>query len=217
MKTDDLENELRNLKFTHLTEVELAAYCDQELGQIGLVRAEAHVRQCFICERQLELLREENAVLSQRVIAPEDVAFVERLMKQPGGLAEEPSIEMSAETARELPLRDRLAEYLRRMVLNWQAEFAQVRRVDRGEEVWSWQSEDGKLQARATIETNADLTIRFSSNEMELDGARVNIRLDKLSQQLTLQRVSESEVAAQVAVPWEYRQGNMADISIEIV
>lgn len=217
MKTDDLENELRNLKFTHLTEAELAAYCDRELGQIGLARAEAHVKQCFICERQLELLREENAVLSQRVIAPEDVAFVERLMKQQGGLAEEPSIEMSAETARELPLRDRLAEYLRRMVLNWQAEFAQVRRVDRGERVWSWQSEDGKLQARATIETNADLTIRFSSNEMELDGARVNIRLDKLSQQLTLQRVSESEVAAQVAVPWEYRQGNMADISIEIV
>ncbi|MEK6300531.1 MAG: hypothetical protein AABO41_07400 [Acidobacteriota bacterium] len=217
MKTDELENELRKLKFTHLNESELEAYCNQELDQIGSGRVEAHVKLCFICERQLELLREENAALSQRVITTEDVAFVESLMKQTGGLVEEPSIEKPAATARELPLQERLAEYLRRMVLNWQAEFAQVRRGDQGEEVWSWQSEDGKLQASAIMEKNADMTIHFSSNEMELDGARVNVRLDKLSQEITLQRVSESEVAAQVAVPWEYRQGNMADISIEIV
>lgn len=219
MKTDDLENELRKLKFTHLTESELAAYCDQEVDQIGRARVEAHVKQCFICERQLELLREENAALSQRVITADDVAFVERLMEQTG-LTPEPSPAGPAEIAKEIPLQERLAEYLRQMVGNWRICFGQGAlrgEADQGEEVWRWQSEDGKLWARATIEKNADLTFHFTSNDMELDGARLNIRLGKLSQETTLRRISGSEVAAQVAVPWPYRQGNMADISIEIV
>jgi hypothetical protein len=215
MKTDELENELRNLRFTHLNESELEAYCNQELDQIGCSRVEVHVKDCFICERQLELQREEHAALSQRVIPIEDAVFVERLMEK--ALVKQPSRARSAETALKLPFRERLAEYLRRMVLNWQTEFAQVHRVDRGEKVWSWQSEDGKLQARATMEKNADLVIHFSSNDMELEGARLNIRLAKLTQEITLKRTSESEVAGQVAVPREYRQGNMADISIEII
>src|SRR5205085_402441 len=81
---DALENELRNLKYLHLTESELAAYCDQELDQMRRARFEAHLKQCFICERQLRLLREENAALSNRQISAADVAFVERLMEQMG-------------------------------------------------------------------------------------------------------------------------------------
>src|ERR1044072_9763372 len=85
MKTEDLENELRNIKLTHLTESELAAYCDQELDPIRRARAEAHLKQCFICERQLALLREESATLSNQQITADDVALVERLMQQIGG------------------------------------------------------------------------------------------------------------------------------------
>lgn len=219
MKTDDLENELRKLKLMHLTESELAAYCDQEGDQIGRTRVEAHVKQCFICERQLELLREENAALSQRVISADDVAFVERLMEETG-LALEPSPAGPAEIGKEFPLQERLTEYLRQMVASWRICFGHSAlrgETDQGEEAWRWQSEDGKLQAHATLEKNADLTIHFSSNEMELEGTRLNIRLGKLSHEITLRRITESEVAAQVAVPWPYRQGNMTDISIEIV
>jgi len=219
MKTDDLENELRNLKFTHLNESELAAYCDQEVDQIGRARVEAHVKQCFICERQLELLREENAALSQRVITADEVAFVERLMDQTG-LAPEPSAAGPAEIAKEFPFQERLTEYLRQMVASWRICFghgALRGEIDQVEEAWRWQSEDGKLQAYATIEKNADLTIHFSSNEMELEGTRLNIRLGTMSHEITLHRVSESEVDARVAVPWRQRPRNMADISIESV
>lgn len=217
MKTDDLENELRNLKFTHLTESELAAYCDQELDRIGRARAETHLKQCFICERQLELLREESEALSDRVRTAEDVTFVERLMEQ-AGQAQKPSGVRPAEIIREPPLRERMAEYLRKMVASWQISFETVRRSDQGEEVWRWQSEDSHLQARATMEKNADMIVHFSSNEMEMEGARLHFRLGSLSQELTLKRISESEVAAQVAIPWRHRQGNMmADISIEIL
>lgn len=221
MKTDDLENELRNLKLLHLTESELAAYCDQELGQIRRARMEAHLKQCFICERQLALLREESAALSNREITVEDVALVERLMEQMGLTAKASAAAARVtEIADRVPMQERLAEYLQQMVENWRIFFRQGARrggTDQGEEVWRWQSEDGRLQARAIMEKNADLTIHFSSIEIDLEGARLNIRLGQLSQEITLQRVSESEVHAKVAVPWRQRPRNMADISIESI
>lgn len=220
MAKNNLENELRNLKNIHLTESELAAYSDQELDQTRRALADAHLKQCFICERQLVLLREENEALDNRATTTEDVALVERLMEQMGS-APKPSAARPAEITKAIPVEERLAEYLRQMVASWRICFGQgaIRgEADQGEEVWRWQSEDGKLQARATIEKNADLTIHLCSNEMDLEGARLNFRLGNLSQEITLRRVSESEVAAQVAVPWPYRQGNvMADISIESV
>ena len=219
MKTDDLENELWNLKYLHLTESELAAYCDQELDQMRRARFEAHLKQCFICERQLRLLREENAALSNRQISAADVAFVERLMEQIG-MAQKPSAPKPAETAKGIPLQERLAECLRQMVASWQMQFAQEATrsaADQGEELWRWQSEDGLLQGHAIREKNADLTIHFSSNELDLEGTRLNVRLGPLSQEVTLRRVSDSEVYAKVAVPRRQRPRKMADLSIESI
>jgi putative zinc finger protein len=219
MSTNNLEDELRNLRFAHLTEAELAAYCDQELDPMNRARVEAHVKECFRCEKELALLLEESAALSNQQNSAEDVALVERLMEQMGS-AQKPSTVRPADDGREVPLRERLAEYLRQMVATWQIDFGQGAlrgEANRGEEVWRWQSEDGRLHARAMMEKNADMTIHFSSNEMELEGARLHFALGELNQETTLRRVSESEVAAQVAVPWQYRQGNIADISIEIV
>ncbi len=219
MSRNNLEDELRNLKFTHVTDSERVAYCDQELDPMRRARVEAHVKECFRCEKELALLLEESAALSHRQISAEDVALVERLMEQMGS-APKPSAAGPTEIAKEIPLQERLAEYLRQMVASWRIYFGQGAlrgEADQGEEVWRWQSEDGRLQARATIEKNADLTFQFSSNEMDLEGARLNFRLGKLGQEITLRRVSESEVVAQVAVPWPYRQGNIADISIELV
>ncbi|HVG18675.1 MAG TPA: zf-HC2 domain-containing protein [Blastocatellia bacterium] len=211
MKTDDLENELRNLKFAHLTESEMVAYCDQELDQIGRARLEAHLKQCFTCERRLELIREEGAAISNRRATADEIGFVERLMEQVGA-AQRPS------PAKGVTVQERLAEYLRQMIASWQIAFKPVRRdAARGEEVWRWQSEDGKLQARATIEQNADLIIHFSSSDIELEGVRLNVRIGQLRQDITLRRVSESGPQATVTVPWQYRKGTVADISIEII
>ena len=219
MKTDELEDDLRSLKFIHLSERELGAYLDHELDQINRSRMEAHIGECFICERQLELLQEERAALSQRATTAEDVAFVERLIEQTG-TAQNPSAR-PAETAKGVAVRERLGDYVRQIIASWRICFGQGARrgePDQGKEVWRWQSEDGKLQAYATMEENADLTFHFSATEMNLEGARLHFRLGALRQDLTLQRVSETEIGAEIAIPWPYRQGNvMADISIEIV
>jgi hypothetical protein len=220
MKRKDLENELRNLKFIHLTESELVAYCDEERNQIRRARMEAHLKQCFICERQLELLRKESEALRNRQITDEDIALVDQMIQ----LAQKSVV---AET-KEASLQERLTEYLRQVVESWRASFmkeavrgSQRKTVQREavqrEEVWQWQSKDGCLQVRATMEKNADLTIHFSSNEIDLDGARLNVHLGKLSREITLERVSESEVYAKVAVPRQYRRGGIADIFIESI
>jgi hypothetical protein len=212
---DDLENELRNLKLGHLSESELTAYCDQELAPMRRARVEAHLKQCFICERELALLREESAALSNPQITAEDVGLVERLMEQMG-VGQPPR----AETAKGSSLRERLAEYLRQMVASWQIQFAEEATrsaADQGEEVWHWQSADGKLRARAILEKNADLTIHFTSNESETEGMRLNVRLGPFSQEITLQRISESEVYAKVVVARRQRPRKLEDIAIEIV
>ena len=210
MKRKELENELRNLKFIHLTESELVAYCDEERNQIRRARMEAHLKQCFICERQLELLREESAALRNRQITDEDVAFVDQMI--------ELAVAEPLELDKEISLQERLAEYLRQVVESWRAFFMKgAMRGNQGEAVWQWQSKDGRLQVRATMEKNADLTIHFSSSELDLDGARLNVHLGKMNQEITLERISESEVYARVAVPQQYRRGGIADISIESV
>jgi hypothetical protein len=215
MKTNDLENELRNLKFRHLTENEMTAYCNQGLDRSHHIRVQAHLKQCFLCERQLELLREERAALANRQTSAEDVAFVERLIEQ---LAQKPDADNTTQRAQVAPLRERLTEALRQLVANWQVAFAPTYRDSpQGEVVWRWHSADGLLRAYATIE-GTDLLVHISSNDMALENARLHFRAGAFNEELTLRRNPEGEVAAQAAIAWPYRRGNLlADVAIEIL
>jgi len=224
MPTNDVENALRNLKFVHLTEDEITAYNDHQLDAVRLATANAHLSQCFICERLLLTVREEHAASANRQVTAEDMALVDRLMKQ-AGPALKTSDASAPGAATGISILEWLAGSLRQMTAQWQIDFKPVRGVAEGgevsarqsEEVWAWQSNDRRLRARATIEKNADMIVHFYSSEMSLEGARLRFRLDSLIAEVTLERISEAEVAANVAVPWEYRRGDMTDISIEII
>lgn len=216
MKPDDLEGELRSLKFTHLTETELAAYCEHDLDRIDCVRVETHVRQCFLCERELELLREETVALNSRATTDEDAALVERL-RHYVGLTGEQSMPRPVEIARAATVRERPAEYGDEMIAGWRILLRLTVRGNQSEEVWRWESDDGKLHARAIKGEDANLMIQFASKDMRLEGGHLHFRMGSLNQELTIRRISMSEVGAQVAVPWPYRQGYAANISIEII
>jgi len=209
----DLEDELRNLKFDHLSEIELATYCDLTLDLVGRARVEAHVKQCFICERQLESFQEEHAALSQRMTTDEDVAFIDRLLE-----TSEPAPESLFNRRPEITdsIRERLSEYLRQMVSNWHVSFSggAMRGEINEKMVWSWESVDGKLRAHATLQKNADLIIHFSSSDLELKAAHLNIRLGANSYDVTMEQTSQSELTAQVVVPWHHRLGHIADMHI---
>jgi hypothetical protein len=217
MKLDDLEMELRNLKFQHLTEEELVSCYEERLDEVGQARALAHLKLCLICDRRLTLLKEETRAIETPDGTAGDVALARRMIQQtkPHQLF---SNSMSPQASAELRLSERLGECFRQAVASWQAHFTlQVMRGTRsaGKEVWRWQSEDGLLEAHAILEKNADLTIHFSSNEPGLEGVRLNVSLGPLSRKTTLRRVSESEVYGIVKVTKRQRPENLAEISIE--
>lgn len=219
MKLDDLEKELRNLKFRHLTEEELVSCHEQRLDEVGQARVLAHLKLCLICDRRLTLLKEERKALDTSEIAAGDIALARRVIQQTALQRHLTDSEPTGTTTR-LRLSERLGECLSQIVASWQADFKlEALRGTRssGEEVWHWQSEDGFLEARVTLEKNADLTIHFSSNEAGLEGVRLIVCLGPLSLSTTLRRVSESEIYANVKVPKRQRPKNLADISIEAV
>ncbi|HJQ22279.1 MAG TPA: hypothetical protein VKA60_00095 [Blastocatellia bacterium] len=225
MKTNDLENKLRSLKLVHLTEGELADYCNQQLAPAARARAEAHLKQCFICEELLELLREEQDASTHHEITAADVELVERLMAERDDEGR-PRTSQPVANAQGVPVQERLTEYLRPMVASWKTFFtrqaargaaqpqAPRRGSGRGKEVWQWQSDDGLMRAQAMAETRSDLTIHFYSSEMMLEGASFQVRLGPVDEQVTFQRLSDSELYGKVAVP---RQGprRLAKLSIE--
>ena len=214
MKPDDLQSKLRGLKFTHVTQDELAAYSDHELNQIGCARVESHIRGCFICQRELDLLREESLALRERAVTPpQDAALIERLTQQLRPDEENPN---QTATTQPTPVRETFADYSNKIVGNWQVDFSPVKLGNHRDEVWGWQSEDGTLRARATQKKDTDLTIHFSTGDMNLEGARLFFQMRSLKQEVTLLRISESKVGAQVVVPRPYPQGHLATISIEI-
>ena len=212
MRFEDLEDTLRNLKLVHVSEADLTAYCDRALDPTARDRVEAHLRQCFICSRELESIKEENEGLHNFAPTVEDVAFVDRLVGQP---QLQPTTSDSSSRDIDNPIKDRLVEYLRQMMASWQACFAggAVRGETNEEVVWSWQSTDGSLQARATLE-NTDLAIQVTSKEVELEDTRLQIRLGAVTHEITLERTSNSEISARVEIPWWQRRGDISHIQI---
>lgn len=222
MKTDDLEKKLRGLKLVHLTESELEAYDNQRLSPAAHARAAAHLKQCFVCKELLLLLRDEQAALNSGEVSAEDVEMVERLMAK-SAAARSRRAAQPITNAAGVPVEERLTGYLRPMVANWKAFFKQqaaqpqpARRVTRlGKEVWQWQSDDGLLRAQALVKTRDDLTIHFYSSEMTLEGARFQFRLGEVDEQVTFERLSDSELYGKVEVPRQPPR-RMAKLSIKV-
>jgi hypothetical protein len=203
--SDNIENELREMKHVHLSEGEMIAYCDQELDHLHRARVEAHVEECFFCRRLLQQWQEDIGALGNR----EPATAGEALVKQP---TEQNAIAGAS-------LQERLAEHLLQLVRSWEVYFKQlaIRGSQDEEEIWRWQSDDQQLQGHATLQKNGDVIVQLSSSELELAGVHIKVRIGHFSQETTLQRVSESEVSAKVTIPRQQRPRNMANISIEIV
>lgn len=217
MTHSELEEKLKSAKFFHLTEDELLAYRDQELDEIGLSRAEAHLKLCLVCERGLALLREELVALENVEITPEDVALVERVMLEARSSR---SLDQNLPEASRVPLADRLAGYLSQVTAFFQADFLAMTpvrdSVPPGQEISNWVSDDGLLSASIILEDTSDLTIYISSTERGLAGQRVRVRLGSFSAETTLRRASEFEVYAKVTVPERDRPRSLSSITIEM-
>jgi hypothetical protein len=216
MNIRDLEKKLVGAKFHHLTGDELDSYYDRKLDSISRARVEAHLTLCLICDRRLELIKEESEALDNQQAEFEDVELVRQVF-QTMELKRLSADLMPAENPARPSLPDLLAEYLSQLVASWQAHFkkpAAERSAEKGEEVWRWQSEDGVLKARAVLKKDVNLTIHFSSNRMDWEGAHLNVRLGQVSRETTLRRVSDDEVYARVKLPRRQLPKKITDLSI---
>ena len=213
MTKNNVEEKLKNAKFYHLTEDELIAYRDQELDEITLSRAEAHLKLCIICERGLEVLREELATLESMEITAQDVALVERAMRE---VKSGQTVRSNLPEASSISISDRLAAYLSKLTETWQDYFLTLSPVRTsvapGKEICRWVSEDGLFSASITLEDTSDLTIHISSKERGLAGQRIKVSLGSFSTEITLRRASQSEVYARVEVPERLRPEKLATI-----
>lgn len=195
MRLQDIEQLLKSGKYRHLPEATLVSYRDSHLDEIETALADAHLRLCLVCDRRLAFLKEEAEVIT---------------------MSEEPERRAGDYFRTEM---QRLGSYIDDLLNSWLVLFRQpvMRGTSRGNEVWKYKSEDGLLQARATLESDASLTVHFSSPELAWEGTRLRFRLGPFSKEVTLQREGDSGLAAKIEIPRQERAKRMDDISIEVV
>jgi hypothetical protein len=210
MARQDLEKLLKNDRFRHLSEATLVSYRDSQLDKIELALADAHLDLCEICKRRLILVREAQEALESYVTTEEDRALIARSIKK---------VEPERNASNVLNEMHRLASYINDLMNAWIVVFRQpaMKGADDGDEVWSYKSEDGLLKAWVILESDASLTVHFSSSELAWEGARIRFRLGPFSKEVILQREGDSGVTARVEIPRRQRAKKMKDISIEVL
>lgn len=195
MGTQDIEQLLENAKCAHLSEATLLSYRDSQLDEIGVALVDAHLTRCLVCYSKLTFLREEEAAQT---------------------ITGEPEIRAGDYFHTEL---QRLASYIKDLLDAWIIVFSEpaMRGSEDGDEVWRYETKDKLLTAWAILESDASLTVHFSSPELAWEDARIRFRLGPFSKEVTLQREGDSGVAAKIDIPRSERAKNMADISIEVI
>lgn len=211
MVPDDLEELINNAKYRHLSQETLVSYRDNLLDKMRLALADAHLMRCLICQEKLNFLKER--------------AEIESLMTE----GERAAIEQSKgrlKAEREAPSFiatqvEKVRSYFDAMTEAWKLFFAAEATLgsEDGDEFWRYESDDGLLEAWGVREIDKSLTVHFSSSEPALRGKRIRFRLGPFNAEVTLHRQHEedSEVVAEIKIPFEQRARNMADVSIEFV
>lgn len=192
----NMEQLLADAKLRHLSEVTLVSYRDNQLDNIGVALADAHLTLCLICQRRLSFLKEETL----------ESNLITELEPQTRGR------DIQAEI-------NRLKAYLRDLRDAWILPFSAepVRGTADGDEIWRYKSGDGLLTAWAILEKDASLTVHFSSSELAWAGMRIRFRLGPYSKEVTLKREGDDRVAAKIKIPRRSRAKKMSDVSIDLV
>ena len=211
MAPDDLEELINNAKYRHLTQETLVSYRDSQLDKMRVALADAHLMRCLICQERLNFLKERVEIES--LMTEGERAVIEESIRREKAERDEPSF-ISTQIKK-------IKSYFDAMTEGWRMFFAPEPTLgaEDGKVFWRYESEDGLLTAWGIRETDKSLTVHFSSPELAWQGTRLRFRLGPFNAEVTLERKREedSEVVAEIKIPYEKRARNMADISVEIV
>jgi hypothetical protein len=211
MVPDDLEELINNAKHRHLSQETLVSYRDNLLDKMRVALADAHLMRCLICQEKLNFLKERAEIES--LMTEGERAAIEESKRRLKAEREAPSF-----IATQI---EKVKSYFPAMTEAWKLSFAAEATLgtEDGDEFWRYESEDGLLEAWGVRELDKSLTVHFSSSEPALQGRRIRFRLGPFNAEVTLHRQHEedSEVVAEIKIPFEQRARNMADVSIEFV
>lgn len=209
MESEDIEQILKAAKYKHLSEVTLVSYRDARLDEIGQTLADAHLKLCAICERRLELLKEEAEARASYKVTEADRRFIKNVVRKAGAGSEPSRVEK---------LFDLYRSHFERFELAWALHFGKrvVRGSRDGDVKWSWKSEDESLEGWLVLEPHQGITVHFSSSELALEGALIRFRLGPFKKDVTLEREGD-HVEAQIKIPRRKIAKKMKDISVELV
>lgn len=181
-------------------------------------RIDAHLEQCFICDRRLGLVREANVPSNNQEITAEDIAIVRRVTRRER--SGQQSTESTPETNRAASqFSERLTENLQQLCASLRLQLSQATDggTERGEQVWRWQGPDRWLESSAILERTGDLIILLWSSDPAMEGVRLEAHLGALKLEVTMQRVSGSEFGARLQVARLQHPKELSDISIAVI
>jgi hypothetical protein len=188
----------------HLSDDELIGCAMGTLPAEQVAHLGVHLDSCLDCAAEVERLLEAAEAWRGEEGKQRLAALRERLVRQPA-------------------LHERLVQALQEAIENWRNTFSRPQPAwaaltdeEEGRRIWSWQSQDGLLRGHAVLESSGQLTFRFVSLELGLEGQRFALRLGDLRREVVLRRVSETEVGARVVIPAHERPADPTDISLEV-
>ncbi|HEY6806986.1 MAG TPA: hypothetical protein VI306_25640 [Pyrinomonadaceae bacterium] len=82
MGSEDSEQLLEEARFKHLSETTLISYKNDQLDEVALALADAHLKLCLICERRLCFLKKEAEALDSYEPSESDRVAVEKLIRK---------------------------------------------------------------------------------------------------------------------------------------
>lgn len=212
MESQDIEQVLKSTKFRHLPAETLLSYRDKELSEIELARADAHLRLCLICEKELDFLKEEQAALQNYEVTANDRALIRRVID-----GREAKKKVFASNGVAAAPMERLAVWLNELTTAWVAFFSRVAMRGSGDGTEVFRFETTGLMIWGELETDASLTIHFSSPDPIFTGAKIRFRLGPFTEVVTLQPDGDNGVTAKIRIPRAQRARRMNDVSVEAI
>lgn len=202
----DLDKLMQQAVQAHLTDEELGEFHDGVADPISHLRIEAHLKRCLICAHRLNMMQE---ILTK----------------------EEPRLEEAALPDATVLAASSLQPYWPRIVLPllmaaWALSMKRTRiaissKGARASVITPFeegQTEGGEL-SWCISEESGGVIVRFSSYNLQLDGAKFLLKAGPLKKEVTLRPVTEDQVGAEVFFTWEERSQMAPDtfLSIEAI
>ncbi len=227
-KTDELMADLKAAAGTggeHLSDDDFVGYSMQTLTPAEVARVDEHLTSCAECTRGIERMVAASQAWrgregEQRLEALRRRILLERFKK---ALAEALENWRALVSLPDQELWNSLFGYEVRR--DWRSLLgreglwrpAQVTASDDEgrRKIWKWRSPDGLLMGHAVLVEEGDLIFRFASDELELAGTPLAIRVGREYYLAKLERVSRKQVGAEIIIPADQVPADATEIAIE--